>query len=166
MLSDLLVASDCGKVSVLTLLDLSAAFDTIAHHIVLDRLQNYFGISGSAFNWFQSYLSDRQQIISVNSIQSDLVVLQFGVPQGLVLRLILFALYIQPLTHILQSHHMEHQLFADDTQLHRSSKPSDIDQTASGVQDWVCDIEDWMTDSKLQQNEDKIEAMLFNFSEL
>ena len=103
MLSDLLVASDCGKVSVLTLLDLSAAFDTIAHHIVLDRLQNYFGISGSAFNWFQSYLSDRQQIISVNSIQSDPAVLQFGVPQCSVLGPILFVPYIQPLSRILQS---------------------------------------------------------------
>ena len=52
VLNDLIVASDCGKVSVLTLLDLSAAFDTIDHHILLDRLRNYFGISGSAFNWF------------------------------------------------------------------------------------------------------------------
>ena len=60
MLDDLLVASDCGKVSVLTLLDLPAVFDTIDYHILLDRLQNYFGISGSALSWFQSYLSDRQ----------------------------------------------------------------------------------------------------------
>ena len=71
VLNDLLVASDCGKVSGLTLLDLSAVFHTIDHHILLDRLQNYFSISGSALNWFQSYLSDRQQIISVNNIQSD-----------------------------------------------------------------------------------------------
>ena len=52
VLNDLLVASDCGKVSVLTLLDLSDAFDTIDHNIFLDRFQNYFGISGSALNWF------------------------------------------------------------------------------------------------------------------
>ena len=60
VLDDLLVASDCGKVSVLTLLDLPAAFDTIDYHILLDRLQNYFCVSGSALNWFQSYLSDRR----------------------------------------------------------------------------------------------------------
>ena len=127
MLNDLLVASDCGKVSVLTLLDLSTAFDMIDHHILQDRLQNYFGISGSALNWFQSYLSDRQQIISVNSFQSDPAVLQFGVPQGSVLGPILFVLCIQPLSQILQSQCMEHQLFADDSQLHRSSQPSDKD---------------------------------------
>ena len=133
MLNDLFVVSDCGKVSVLTLLDLSAAFDTIDHHILLDRLRNYFGISGSALNWFQSYLLDRQQIISVNSFQSDPAVFQFGVPEGSVLGPILFVLYIQSLSQILQSHCMEHQLFADDSQLHRCSQPSDTDQTVLSV---------------------------------
>ena len=50
MLNDVLVASDSGKVSVLTLLDLSAAFDTFDHHILLHRLQNYFGVTGSVVN--------------------------------------------------------------------------------------------------------------------
>ena len=58
---DLLLSADIGNASVLTLLDLSAAFDAVDRHITLDRVQNYFGISGPAIDWFQSRLSDRQQ---------------------------------------------------------------------------------------------------------
>ena len=61
---------------------------------------------------------------------------------------------------------MEHQPFADDSQLYRSSQPSDIDQTVLSVQNCVSDIKDWMTDNKLELNEDKTEAMLFNSSKL
>ena len=58
---DLLLSADFDNASVLTLLDLSAVFDAIDRHIALDRVQNYFGISGPAIDWFQSCLSDRQQ---------------------------------------------------------------------------------------------------------
>ena len=61
---------------------------------------------------------------------------------------------------------MVHQPFADDSQLHRSSQPSDIDQTVLSVQDCVSDIKDWMTQNTLQLNEDKTEALLFNSSKL
>ena len=61
---------------------------------------------------------------------------------------------------------MEQQRFADDSQIRRSSQPSDIDQTVLNVQDNVSDIRYWMTDNKLQPNEDKTEAMLFDSSEL
>ena len=59
---------------------------------------------------------------------------------------------------------MKQQHFADDSQLHRSSQPSDIDQAVLSVQDCVSNIKDWMTDNKLKPNEDK--AMLFNSSKL
>ena len=61
---------------------------------------------------------------------------------------------------------MDHQLFADDSQLHRSWQPTDVDQTILSVQDRISDIKDWMTDNKLQINEDKTEALLFNSSKL
>ena len=67
---------------------------------------------------------------------------------------ILSVLYTQPLSQVLQTHHMDHKLFADDSQLHRSCQPTDVDQTISSVQDCVSDIKDWMTDNKLQRRQD------------
>ncbi len=64
--NDLLLSSDRGCISLLVLLDLSAAFDTIDHNILLNRLENFVGISGSALAWFKSYLSDCHQFVAVN----------------------------------------------------------------------------------------------------
>ena len=87
MLNELLVASDSGIVSVLTLLHISAAFGTTDYHILPDHLQNYmyFGISSFVLNCFQSCLSNCQHIVSIRGVQSDPATLQFGVPQGSVL---------------------------------------------------------------------------------
>ena len=62
--NDLLTAMDSGKVSVLTLLDLSAAFDTIDHDILLYHLEHTFGFQGTTLAWFRSYLSERIQTVS------------------------------------------------------------------------------------------------------
>ncbi len=64
--NDLLLASDQACISLLVLLDLSAAFDTIDHDILLDQLQNYTGIQGQALRWFRSYLSDRYHFVYLN----------------------------------------------------------------------------------------------------
>ncbi len=89
----LLLSSDRGCISLLVLLDLSAAFDTINHSILLNRLENSVGISGSALAWFKSYLSDRHQFIAVNEEISYRSQVQYGVPQGSVLGPLLFTLY-------------------------------------------------------------------------
>ncbi len=65
MTNDLLVSYH-GCISLLVLLDLSAAFNTIDHNILLNRLENSVGISGRALAWFKSYLSDRHQFVAVN----------------------------------------------------------------------------------------------------
>ena len=80
ILHDLLLATDSKQVSLLTLLDLSAAFDTIDHSILLTRLNETFGISNTALSWFESYLSDRTQTVSVNGILSSPSSLNCGVP--------------------------------------------------------------------------------------
>ncbi len=67
---DLLLSSDRGCISLVVLLDLSAAFDTIDHNILLNKLENFVGISGRALAWFKSYLSDRHQFIAVNEAVS------------------------------------------------------------------------------------------------
>ena len=79
------MAIDQHNSVILVLLDLSAAFDTVDHGILLPRLSNRFGITGTVLEWFRSYLSDRTQFVQVNDACSASHVLEFGVPQGSVL---------------------------------------------------------------------------------
>ncbi len=79
--NDFLLASDQGCISLLVLLDLSAAFDTVYHDILIDRLQNYTGNQGQALRWFRSYLSDRYHFVYLNEEASQLSPVKYGVPQ-------------------------------------------------------------------------------------
>ena len=88
-----LTASDANQISILTLLDLSAAFDTTDHSILLTRLKQHFGVSGLALSWFKSYLSNRFQFVSASGSNSKLSKLYYGVPQGAMLGSILYVLY-------------------------------------------------------------------------
>ena len=111
-----------GSVTALTLLDLSAAFDTIDHTISLDRLNGYFGISGLALGWFNSYLSGRTHLVKVGSTLSHPVGLQYGVPQGCVLGSILFSLYTNSISSIIHFHStIKYHFYANDTQLYTVS---------------------------------------------
>ena len=90
MQNDILTALDKNEAAVLVLLDLSVAFDTVYHNnMLLDRLSE-FGISGTVWNWFKSYLSPRSQRVRVMNACSDAAFLKFGVPQGSVLAPVLF----------------------------------------------------------------------------
>ena len=102
VLTDILHFIDQKKVCLISLLDLSAAFDTIDHDILITRLNGTFGISGTALCWLTSYLKDRYQRVKVGNSFSEEAILKFGVPQGSVLGPILFTMYTQPLAIILK----------------------------------------------------------------
>ena len=97
--------------------DLSAAFDTVDHAILLRRLDVSFGIRGNALNWFASYLSGRSQQVSVHGILASSFYLDFGVPQGSVLGPVLF-LYTADHVALVQGFGLSAHVFADDLQVY------------------------------------------------
>ena len=138
VVNDLLQASDCGCVSILSLLDLSAAFDTTDHNILMTRLRSTFGCSGMVLEWFISYLSCCTQSVFVGH-ESTPSVLKCGVPQGSVLGPHLFTLYTHPLSTVICHSGISYHFFADDSQLHNSSGPSDFPVLARCLKDCIED---------------------------
>ena len=164
IVNDILSALDNNNISVLLLLDLSAAFDTIDHQILLSRLNSIFGIQSTTLQWFHSYLSDRYQSTSVNNSSSSPSHLMYGVPQGSVLGPILFVLCTTPLSDIIANQSVNHQLFADDTQLQKSAPLNEVTNLTKELNACTDDIKTWMTENQLKLNDDKTEALLFPFS--
>ena len=91
--NDLLQAMNCSKITLLVLLDISAAIDTVDHSILLSRMNTYFGIGGVALDWFQSYLSGRTYCVRIDNVTSDISQQKYGLPHGSVLGSILFSMY-------------------------------------------------------------------------
>ena len=95
---------EAGKVTALTLLDLSAALDTIHHTILLGRLDDWFGVTGKPLNWFQSYLTGRCQTIKLGECLPSKADLKFGVSQGSDVGPLLFILYTTALSSMISGH--------------------------------------------------------------
>ena len=111
VLSDILLAIDRGDLAALILLDLTAAFDTVDHDILLQRLQMSFGINDVALQWFQSYLLGRSQYVRRGNARSTIVTLMCGVPQGSVLGPILFIMYTADLVSVIESHGLSPHMY-------------------------------------------------------
>jgi len=118
------------KVSCLCLLDLSAAFDTIDHNILITRLSSWFGIHGSVLSWFKSYLSSRSCRVKCDDNLSSFHTSSCGVPQGSVLGPLLFIMYITPLSTPVSSLSLDYHLYAD-TRLFFSFHPLNFDSSIS-----------------------------------
>ena len=147
---------------ILLLLELSAAFDTVDHPVLLDHLSELFIITGTALEWFHSYLSNRHQAVEVNSHESTCRELHCGVPQGSVLGSFLFLLYTSPLGDVMRYHHVKFHLYADDTQMCLTFESSpDLSEMAKVMMEaCVCHIDAWMTANKLKMNRDKTELLM------
>ena len=151
---------DDGRVTALILRNLSAAFDTIDHIILLRRLGNWFGVSGKALDWFKSYLTSRSQRIKLGNCLSSRSDLSFRVPQGSVLGPLLFTLYTTPLSSLVSRHAIPHHLYADDSQLYVSFSSGDSAAVLNGLQSCLASVQSWMSTNKLKLNPDKTEFLL------
>ena len=109
------MSMDNKEVTLLVLLDFSAAFDTTEHSILLNILQQDVGVVGTALNWFDSFLSGRKKRILVGDKTSDDFNLNCGVPQGSCMGPILFTLYVSRLFKIIFQHLPSIHGYADDT---------------------------------------------------
>ena len=133
-------AIDDRSISCGIFLDFSKAFDTVNHEI-LNRKLEYYGICGVAKDWFTSYLCDRKQVITVNTVTSDQQIMSCGIPQESVLGPILFLLYINDFH--LCSNFFEFHLFADDANLFCVNKNistlfAKINLELSNIHTWLC----------------------------
>ena len=162
--NDILLALDAKHDVFLVLLDLSAAFDTVNHEILLSRLSDLLGVSGNALNWFRSYLSNRSQCVVIDSTKSCFRLIDTGVPQGSVLGPILFNVYTSPLGKLVASHGCLYSFYADDSSLYMSFKINVASLMASNLELCISDVRSWMSANFLCLNDDKTEFVTFSAS--
>ena len=156
--SDLADAVDRGEVTLLGLLDLSSAFDTVDYDILLHRLKLTHGISGGALAWIQSYLTGRVKTVVVDGVESTPKLLVRGVPQGSVLGPLLFVLYTADIPNF-KSFDLSSHVYADDTQIYFYSTPDRALEIASKVGVCFTAVKDWMSSNRLRLNPDKTELI-------
>ena len=167
--TDVIWALENQDVACLILLDLSVAFDTIDHDILLSRLKSRFAVTGVVLKWLGSYLKDRTQVVEIGVFlsggsRSEFVSLRSGIPQGSVLGPILFTIYTVPIGDICRRHQVEFYLYADDTQIYLSFRPSipfSKYECIARIKKCIEEIGIWMTQNLLKLNSDKTEFILF-----
>ncbi len=153
------IAKADSKSLVIILLDLSAAFDTVNHQILLTTLSS-LGITGIPLRWFESYLTGRSFRVDWGGEVSTEHQLVTGVPQGSFLGPLLFFIYTTSLGTIIQAHSFSYHCYANDRQLYLSFQPDDP-MVAARISGCLADISAWMKEHHLQLNLAKTELLVF-----
>ena len=159
----ILTNMDNQQVTILTLLDLSAAFDTVPHNEFLRRLEDEYGITDTALAWFTSYFTDRVQSVHVNGATSSKQALETGMPQGSGTGPWGYTRYTGPLGLLLRILAILFHMFADDTQLHQAFNASipcaQVDAKAK-LESCLEKVSQWMAENRLKLNGDKTEILI------
>ena len=159
VISDILDAVDGQQVTLLGLLDMSAALDTVDHDILLHRLETSYGVRGRALRWLTSFLTGRTQAVSYAGRTSPQCRLSCGVPQGSVIGPLLFVLYTADVIGIAMGRGIRIHVYADDTQIYVSCAASDRQPAATRLLACVSEIESWMSSNRLKLNASKTESI-------
>ena len=160
--NDLLVATDQKDCTIMVMLDLSAAFDTVDHQLLLKILRNEIGLRGTVLSWFKSFITGRSQRVRINNITSEEILIKFGVPQGSVLGPVLFNIYIRSIYLYVQKLGFNIHGYADDHQILISFKPSSQSLVlVYEIQKCIEKIRAWMNRFFLQFNDSKTQIILF-----
>jgi hypothetical protein len=154
-------STDNGQVSSLVLLDLSSAFDTVDHEILLTVLSTRFSVCGTAATWFHSYLEDHPQMFHYSGETSSTYSLDCSVPQGSVLGPIGFISYTEDVVDIINRHRVRSHFYTDDMQLYASCLPDNVGGVMSLLSTCAADIAQWCASRRLQMNSDKTDLILF-----
>ena len=157
LLDKLSSSIDMSETTVGVFIDLAKAFDTVNHQILLNKLQHY-GIRGVAFSWFQSYLTARQQCVTIANCESELAIIRCGVPQGSILGPVLFLIYINDLN--FASKLLSTIMFADDTNLFFTGKS--VHQIENIMNSELAVINEWFKANLLSLNLDKTSYIIFS----
>lgn len=157
LIDEISEALDNKEVAVGVFMDLSKAFDTLNHDILLDKL-NIYGIRGTMNDWFRSYLRNRKQFVQIGQTKSSLQPICCGVPQGSILGPILFILYINDVVNA--SRLANTVMFADDTNLFFCGH--DMDLLVVRVNEEVKKVSHWFKLNKLSLNIRKTNYMVFH----
>ena len=163
--NDILHATDNGEYLILVLLDLSVAFETVDHDILITRLKHRFGITGKALGWIQSYLSRRSQFVKIGTERSSSRNLICRVPQGSALGPILYSMNTSPPMVIISKHNMNYHFYADDSQIYVSFMPSAAGETSASkrhIESCIHEINNWMPGNRLILNHDKTELLVLH----
>ena len=143
-------------------LDMSAAFDTVDHDVLLSRLSRDFGFKGQALAWLSSYLTNRTFSVVIGNERSDTFLLLYGVPQGSLLGPLLFILYTKELSTIAMKHGLKIQIYADDTTLYINFLPLiERNDAFATIKNCLDEIKLFLTQSYLKLNASKTMTTFF-----
>ena len=159
ILNDVYTTADGQRSTCLVALDLSAAFDTLDHATIIDRLRHTFGIESAAIDWLTSYLTNRSQFVKFGDVLSPPTHCSIGVPQGSVLGPILFSLFISPVAGVISNFGVSFHQFADDTQLYIGIDPKSIVESLDILDKCSRAVLDWFTNNGLALNPSKSEVL-------
>ena len=162
IMDEVLVGFEKDTATLVTLLDLSAAFDTVDLVKLMQILENHMNTKGTALSWFCSFLFGRHQKVRIGSTSSDLLETLYGVPQGSVLGPVLFNIYVHSLPKFIQSFGFMSSNYADDTNTRlRFSLMFQYHNITQRLPELLKEIKSWMSEHFLKLNPDKTEVIIF-----